>query len=82
MEDIRQYCIYALGKAEVLNLIPKEDDFFFIKDQRILFFEYVKVAHDLCRTRITKECSMKALKSLGMEFVEVQQCVDETFEDP
>lgn len=68
MEDIRQYCIYALGKAEVLNLTKYSKGFFGkpMKDQRILFFEYVKIAHDLCRTRITKECSMKALKALGI----------------
>lgn len=68
MEDIRQYCIYALGKAEVLNLKKFSTGFFGkpMKDQRILFFEYVKTAHDLCRTRITKDCSMKALKALGI----------------
>lgn len=39
-----------------------------INDERILFFEYIKEAHDLCKDRITEDCSIKTLNALGIEY--------------
>ena len=70
MEDLRQYCIFALGRSGEFN-VPNDDT---------IFYSYVAEAHELCRTRITEECSKLAIKALRLPYEPIQECVEQTFE--
>jgi len=67
---MRQYCVFALGKNGDFDLERKTHNNwgFPIVDQRVLFFRYIAEAHELCRNRITEECSKLALEALGLPF--------------
>ena len=73
MEDIRQYCIFALSKLGDFDIkrSTHNDWGIPVNDQRVLFFRYVAEAHELCRDRITTECSKLALKALGLSYERV-----------
>ena len=78
MEDIRQYCIFALSKQGAFDIKRQTHNFWGIpiNDQRVLFFRYVAEAHELCRNRITEECSKLALKALELPYEPVKECVE------
>ena len=44
------------------------------------FFEYLKLAHDLCRERITEDCSYKVMEALKINDDVITDCVDATFD--
>lgn len=46
------------------------------------YFAYIKLVHELCRTRISKDCSGQALKSLFINETIVEQCIAGTFTGP
>lgn len=45
------------------------------------FFEYIKLAHDLCRDRITEECSYEVMETLEINDDVIDDCVFNTFEN-
>ena len=45
-----------------------------------MYFEYVSRAHEVCGTRLTKECSELVMKNLKIDQEIVENCVMETFE--
>ena len=66
MEDLRQYCIFALARSGEFD-IPNED---------IIFYDYVSEAHELCRTRVTEECSKLVMEAVGLPFEQINECVE------
>lgn len=73
MEDIRQYCIFALAKGDGFDSS--------IMNLSTIFYSYVTEAHELCRSRITEECSKLALDAVGLPFEPISECVEATFEN-
>lgn len=45
-----------------------------------MYFEYVSRAHEVCGTRITKECSKLVTEGLQIDETKVDDCVASTFE--
>ena len=71
MEDIRQYCIFALAKQGEFD----------VPNQETIFYQYIAEAHELCRTRVTEECSKLALDAVGLPFEPISECLEQTFEN-
>ena len=71
MEDLRQYCIFALARQGEFE----------IPNQETIFYQYVAEAHELCRTRVTEECSKLALDAVRLPFEPINECVEQTFEN-
>lgn len=84
LQDLRQYCIFANGRqGDVLKMkdgkmslghVPK-----YLMNPMNFYFEYIKLAHELCRSRITLECSQEVMETLAIDTERVDECVDDTF---
>uniref|UniRef100_A0A7S3CSQ3 Vacuolar sorting receptor thioredoxin-like domain-containing protein n=1 Tax=Strombidium rassoulzadegani TaxID=1082188 RepID=A0A7S3CSQ3_9SPIT len=78
-ENLRQHCLFWMEEeAYGTHDFSKKTR----KSPKSLFFEYVKRAVQVCRNRITKECSMEIAEGLDIDFELVDDCVKATFEDP
>lgn len=68
MEDLRQYCIFTQAREsdDFLNLTHPINAFRKFDSYSIFLFEYVKLSHDICRNRITQDCSEITMKTLGI----------------
>jgi len=65
MEGLREHCIFTINSRE--------------KGKQ--FFEYVKRAHEVFRTRITQEDSEKVMDGLEINQGLIEQCVERSFAD-
>lgn len=45
-----------------------------------MYFEYISRAHEVCGTRLTRECSELVMKNLQIDQEIVEKCVLDTFE--
>ena len=64
MENLRQHCIHKLLKN---------------RKKAEKFFEYIAFIHKKCETRIDQKCSLEGIESIGMKYLDVEQCVEKTF---
>ena len=85
LQDLRQYCLFANGRQGDV-LMDKDDDEHKgfkaakpLKNPMNFYFEYIKMAHELCRSRITLECSEEVMDALDINEERVDECVDDTF---
>ena len=45
-----------------------------------MYFEYISRAHEVCGTRLTKECSDLVVENLKIDSELLEKCVYDTFE--
>ena len=50
------------------------------KLRKEIYLEYIKIVHEVCRTRLNEVCSDEAMRTLLLDSNEVKKCVAETFD--
>lgn len=67
-EDLRQKCVYNLGKKA---------------DKKLLFFTYMVKFYDLCilssPVKFDQACANSVLESLGLDTKFIQTCIEDSF---
>ena len=81
IEDLRQYCLFLTARQDPDALVDSKSRLGkkFAHHPKILYFEYVKLIHQVCRDRLTEECSREVMNSLKIDWDVNRKCVADSF---
>lgn len=69
VEQLTQYCIWLDQRLPDQNIVKEEKELGHLAIQGKLdfYFAYMKLVHEICRNRISYDCSQSAMKTLGLD---------------